>query len=107
MPGKFNNIKVKIDGMTFDSKREGARYVHLKMLQKAGHIRDLRTKVPACRFPLRVNNELICTYIADFLYYDVREQQDVVEDTKGFRTREYVIKRKLMHAIHGITIRET
>ena len=45
-----------------------------------------------------------CSYIADFVYTENGEK--VVEDTKGFRTKDYIIKRKLMLYIHGIRIQE-
>jgi hypothetical protein len=105
--GKYRNVRTTIDGIVFDSKREAERYNTLRLLTLAGKIRDLQTKVPACKFPLHVNNHLICHYVADFLYYDVETQQRVVEDTKGFRTRDYKLKKKLMKAIHGIDILET
>ncbi len=57
------------------------------------------------RFPLRVNSELICTYVADFCYTE--NGKYIVEDVKGTRTREYVIKAKLMKALFGITVLET
>lgn len=46
------------------------------------------------------------TYIADFVYTDAATGKLVVEDAKGMRTRDYIIKRKLMLYIHGIKIRE-
>ena len=51
--------------------------------------------------------ERACTYRADFVYYDVENKQLVVEDSKGFRTKDYIIKRKLMLHVHGIKIKET
>jgi hypothetical protein len=45
-------------------------------------------------------------YRADFVYLD-KEGHLVVEDTKGFRTKEYLLKRKLMLLVHGIRIKET
>ena len=45
------------------------------------------------------------TYIADFVYMD-KDGQQVVEDTKGVRTKEYIIKRKLMLHRYGIRIQE-
>lgn len=104
--GKYRNVKTTIDGIVFDSKREGARYCALLLLERFGKIKDLQTKTPDCKFALCVNNHLICHYVADFVYYDVETQQMVVEDTKGFRTREYILKKKLMKAIHGISIAE-
>ena len=45
--------------------------------------------------------------MADFVYTDVETGETVVEDTKGFRTDVYKIKRKLMLKVHGIKIKET
>ena len=45
-----------------------------------------------------------CSYIADFVY--IQNGNLVVEDTKGFRTEAYKIKRKLMLHVHGIRIKE-
>ncbi len=99
---KYRNIKTTVDGITFDSKRESIRYCELKLLAKAKKIQNLRLQVP---YVIRVNGEKICKYIADFVY--VEDGQEIVEDVKGMRTREYVLKRKLMKAVFGIDIRET
>ena len=99
---KYRNIKTTIDGITFDSKRESIRYCELKLLAKAKKIQNLRLQLP---YVIRVNGEKICKYIADFVY--VEDGQEIVEDVKGMRTREYVLKRKLMKAVFGIDIRET
>lgn len=55
---------------------------------------------------VRVPLEYPCRYIADFVYTDNATGSTVVEDTKGVRTKEYIIKRKLMLWVHGIRIRE-
>ena len=116
---KYHNRKVTIDGITFDSKKEAYRYKELKLLQKAGEISDLRLQVkyiliPAQHKPDRIGKrggikkgkiiERECSYIADFVYQENGET--VVEDTKGMKTKDYIIKRKLMLYIHGIRIRE-
>lgn len=54
----------------------------------------------------RVLLERPCRYVADFVYTDRATGQTVVEDTKGVRTKEYIIKRKLMLHVHGIRIKE-
>lgn len=104
--GKFRNVKTTVDGILFDSKREAERYCTLRLLAQAGKLSHLQTKTPACKFAIVVNNQLICHYIADFVYYDVERQTTVVADAKGFRTREYKLKKKLMKAVHGIDILE-
>lgn len=90
-----------IDGRTFDSKKEGERYRHLKAEQLAGRIGGLRCQV---RFPLRVNGVVVGRYVADFVY--VRGSERVVEDVKGVLTAVYKLKRGLMKAIFGIDIHE-
>lgn len=100
---KYGNKFQEVDGIRFHSKHEAGEYLKLKALEKGGLIRDLVLQKP---FKLQVNGVLICTYIADFVYYDVKAQQTVVADAKGYRTREYVIKKRLMQAIYGINIFE-
>lgn len=106
---KYGNRKVTRDGMTFDSIEEYRRYCELRLLERAGEVADLRRQV---RFELipshRVGGKVVerpVTYIADFVYRD-KAGNTVVEDTKGFRTKEYIIKRKLMLYIHGIQVKE-
>lgn len=99
---KYRNKKTTINGKTFDSKLEASRYVQLVRLQEGGVISNLKCQV---RFALEINNSLICHYIADFTYRDA-EFKEVVEDAKGVRTKDYVLKKKLMRAIHGIDIKE-
>jgi hypothetical protein len=100
---KYRNRKTTRHGITFASKKEADRYDELLLLAKAGAISAPQRQA---RFPLRVNGELVCTYVSDFDYFDAEKQTRVIEDAKGFRTREYIIKRKLMKAIHGIEITE-
>lgn len=94
----------------YDSRREYDRAQQLKLMERAGEIADLREQVAFLLLPARRNDtgylERAVRYIADFVYTDLRSGQTVVEDTKGVRTKEYIIKRKLMLAVHGITIRE-
>lgn len=99
---KYRNIKTQIDGITFDSKKEASRYVDLKLLERAGQIRNLRLQVP---YIFTHNDTKICTYRADFVYEEGR--RSIVEDVKGKRTRDYMIKRNLMRAFYGIEILET
>ncbi len=100
---KFGAIKTTVDGIRFDSKHEATEYQKLRACQRAGRIRDLRLQV---EYELRVNSVLICKYVADFVYYDVETKKHVVADAKGYRTREYILKRRLMMALHGIEILE-
>ena len=99
---KFNAKKVTIDGIEFDSTFEGERYSILKMLEKGKAIRDLELQV---KFPIIINDILICNYIADFVYYENGKR--IVEDAKGVKTPEYRLKKKLMKAVNNIDILET
>jgi hypothetical protein len=77
----------------------------LRLLEQSGEILGLREQVPFEVIP-KQDGERPCKYIADFTYTTKRGEY-VVEDTKGVRTVDYVIKRKLMLHVHGIRIRET
>ncbi|WP_290456954.1 DUF1064 domain-containing protein [Muribaculum intestinale] len=94
----------------YDSKKEYYRAQQLKLWLKAGVISELREQVVFLLIPSQINSEGIeekpVRYKADFVYIDNATGQMVVEDTKGFRTPEYIIKRKLMLQVHGITIKE-
>lgn len=116
---KYHNKKVVIDGIEFHSKKEGRRYCELLLLQRAGAITDLHRQVEFVLIPAQREPDTIgvrggvkkgkvieqkCSYIADFVYTE--NGKTVVEDTKGFKTKDYIIKRKLMLYIHGIRIKE-
>lgn len=110
---KYNNKKVTVDGITFDSVKEARRYSELILLQRAGKIKDLRRQWKYVLIPSQYAEvdgkrkciERECTYVADFVY--LQDGEIIVEDTKGFRTPEYKIKRKLMLFLKGIRIKET
>lgn len=106
-----------IDGITFDSKKEAKRYTELVLLERAGKISSLERQVKFELIPSqRIDGKVVeraCNYVADFVYYEPIYFGDVevgsryvVEDTKGFKTSEYIIKRKLMLYVHGIRVKE-
>lgn len=119
---KYKAQKTTIDGITFDSKKEAQRWCELRLLERAGAIRNLQRQVPfeiippftetverygkkGQRLADRIKTiEKACYYKADFTYYE--DGKLVVEDTKGFKTGEYIIKRKLMLQKFGIRIKE-
>ena len=105
---KYRNKKLTTPDGTFDSQREYKRWCELKLLQKAGKISQLQRQVKYVLIPRQKRDdgtfERPVTYIADFQYYD---GSAVVEDSKGVRTDAYIIKRKLMLWIRGITVRDT
>lgn len=118
-PGKYGNKKTVVDGITFDSLKEAKRWKELLLMLKSGAIQDLQRQVRFVLIPAQREADTIgkrggvhkgkllereCVYIADFVYKE--NGKTVVEDTKGMRTTEYVIKRKLMLYIHNIRIKE-
>lgn len=107
---KFRNVKTTIDGITFDSKREAARYGVLKQLERAGEIQNLRLQVPySWEITYTANGNQWSkkeTYVADFVY-ESKFGRMIVEDAKGFRTPVYRAKAKLMKKLYGIEILET
>ena len=106
---KYHSRKITLEGMTFDSVREAKRYRELSLLQRAGEISDLRTQVKYPLIPAQKKpsggTERAVTYTADFVYKD-KSGREIVEDSKGMRTQQYIIRRKLMLWLHGIEIKE-
>lgn len=90
---KFGNVVTWADGMRFDSKREADRWMALKMLARAGVIRDLQRQVP---FLLQVEGHPICKLVIDFYY--IEDGHRVGEDAKGFQTPESKLKMRLAKA---------
>jgi hypothetical protein len=124
---KYYNVKTKTtDGQVFDSMKEARRWEQLLLLQKAGKINQLQRQVPFELLPnqyetieryskrgvrLKDGTKLVerkIDYVADFTYLDADTGALTVEDTKSkaTRTKDYIIKRKLMYAIHGIKVKE-
>lgn len=121
---KYGNKKVEYDGQKFDSKKECIRYAELKLLERSGHISDLQRQVKFVLIPsLREEPtekytrgtkkgqfkqgkviERETAYIADFVYK--KGENLIVEDTKGMKTKDYIIKRKMMLYFYGIRISE-
>jgi Protein of unknown function (DUF1064) len=99
---KYRARPTIVDGIRFASAAEARRYGELKLLLWSGQITDLQLQVP---YRLEVNGCLVGTYRADFVYTDSGGGLHV-EDVKGFATRLYKLKKKLMLACHGIEIEE-
>jgi hypothetical protein len=98
---KYHNKKTLMFGILFDSKREAERYLYLRSRLEAGEITDLHCQV---QYVCDVNDQHICNYIADFTYLE--KGKLIIEDSKGVRTPEYRIKKKLVEAIHKVEIIE-
>lgn len=99
---KYRAIPTEVDGYRFPSKKQAKRYAELKILEKQGLISNLMLEVP---YPVAIAGKPICKYVADFVYEDHGKQ--IVEDTKGYRTREYRLKKKLVEALYNLEIIET
>ena len=128
MRNKCGNIKIEVDGIEFDSKKEANRYCELKLLLRAGVIEDLALQKEFELIPAQYESfarygkkgqrlqdgkrciEKSCVYKADFAYKQGGKL--IVEDVKGYRDpasaayAKFVIKRKLMMWVHGIKITE-
>tara|TARA_R110000823_G_scaffold192267_1_gene323913 strand:+ start:297 stop:623 length:327 start_codon:yes stop_codon:yes gene_type:complete len=99
---KYKNIPTIVDDIRFASKKEAARYVELKLLEKNNVIRNLELQP---RFPCIINGKKVCSYIADFRYFS--NNSTIVEDVKGKKTDIYKLKKKLVEALWpGVTITE-
>lgn len=121
---KYGNRKCTYNGIVFDSQHELNRYRELLLMEKAKVISNLELQVPFELIPEQREEsterykagpnkgrlkpgkliERACVYYADFAYWE--DGRYVVEDTKGMKTKEYLIKRKLMLYRHGIRIQE-
>lgn len=117
---KYHSRKVVRDGITYDSVKEYQSYCELLLLEKAGAItglkRQVRFKLIPAHYETVVDSKTgkqkrtcvdrECSYVADFVYQN-KDGEIVVEDTKGYKTPDYKIKRKLMWYLKGIRIKET
>lgn len=121
---KYGSKKITLDGIVFDSRKEANRYCELKLLARSGKISNLELQKVFELIPAQYEEtgevytrgekkgqpkrgkclEQAVTYKADFVYEE--NGKTVVEDTKGFKTKDYIIKRKLMLYIHGIRVKE-
>ena len=124
-PTKYGNSKTYVDNIQFDSKHEAERYIKLRFMKDKGMLHDLQLQKKYVLVPAQYEKstevytkgkhkgepkqgkliERELSYYADFDYYTA-DGEHVVEDAKGMKTKEYIIKRKLMLWVHGIRIRE-
>lgn len=119
---KYGARKITRDGMVFDSLKEWRRWVELSLLERAGTITDLQRQVEFVLIPAqyetferygktgnRLKDGRKCVerevkYVADFVYE--KDGKTIVEDTKGFKTKDYILKRKMALFLLGIKINE-
>ena len=112
MRNKYHSRKVTRGGITFDSVKEANRYQELLLLERAGAIQGLKRQVEFVLIPSQYDGEgkkrkcleRAVKYVADFVYTE--GGKTLVEDTKGFKTKDYILKRKMMLYFHGIKIKE-
>jgi hypothetical protein len=97
-PNKYRAKPTVVDGLRFASKAEARCYSDLKILEAMGEITGLKLQP---RYPLVVAGLLVCTYVADFEYVQTNTGRIVTEDTKGVKTKDFIIKAKLFHALYG------
>ena len=100
---KYHSRKVEYNGTLFDSKKELERYKVLAAMEERGEIDQLQRQVKFELIPKQPGERAV-NYIADFVY--ICDGQMIVEDVKGYRTPEYIIKRKLMLQRYWIKIQE-
>jgi hypothetical protein len=98
---KYHAVKTVVDGITFASKAEAQAYRNRKLLQASGEISNLKLQP---RFRIEINGVHVCDYIADFEYDIAATGVHIVEDVKGVRTAAFILKQKLMKAVHGIDV---
>lgn len=109
---KYGNHKVVIDGITFDSKKEGERYNQLRMMECAGKIHCLKMQVPFILAPaiqIHGRTKPALRYFADFQYFEADALQYTLEDVKSEITRKdpvYRIKIHLMKSVHNLDVVE-
>lgn len=96
---KYKNVKVKLDGITFDSKKEAVHYAYLKSLEKRGVITDLQLQT---KLDFKIDGKKIFTYKPDFEYND--EFGHHIIDVKGVQTPVFKLKKKLIEAQYKIKI---
>ena len=120
---KYGNHKIVIDGSVYDSKKEARRWLELKSWEDHGVIKDLERQKKFVLIPAQFEPDIIgprgghkrgklleheISYYADFCYTDVATGEYIVEDAKSpiTRTKEYILKRKMLLYFYGIRIRE-
>ena len=106
---KYFSKKVIVDNIKFDSKKEANRYSELKLLLKAGRIKDLELqKEYVLQDSFKINNKTRrkITYKADFTYITTSDDKLHVEDVKGFKTDVYMLKKKMFEYKYKIELEE-
>lgn len=100
---KYHAKITVVDNIKFRSKLEAKRWAELRFMERAGLIHDLKHHT---RYPFFIDSVYIAFYESDFEYVEKKTGDKIVEDTKGYATDVYKIKRRLMQAIYGIEVKE-
>jgi hypothetical protein len=101
---KYGNKKTVASHGVYDSKKESKDAFALIIREKAGEIRDLKKQVTFILmegFTLNGKKYRPITYVADFVYTDVKTLKSIVHESKGFKTEVYRIKKKLFLKLYG------
>lgn len=112
MTSKYKNIKIKLAGSVFDSKKEAQRYIELQQLEKYGKVKELERQKAFELLPKQTTTAGAVRkveYVADFYYYDVDRGEYIAEDIKSNFTKKdpvYIIKKKLFLWRYDITFFE-
>jgi len=108
---KFKAVAIDTEDGHFHSMGEYARWQDLKLLEKGGVISGLKRQVKFELAPKRNTKdgktERAVSYIADFRYLDKKTGEWITEDFKGYRTKEYKVKKAWLFDKYGIEIKET
>ena len=106
---KYRSEATIVDGIRFSSKKEARRWGELKLLERGAEIsfleRQVKIALVGMTGPILTPTGRQAHYVADFLYFDTRGCCRVIEDAKGYRTKEYLLKRAILAAM-GLTIKE-
>ena len=109
---KYGAVPTTVDGIRFASKAEAARYAELRLLEKAGEIKELECQpkfpiyIAVHGRPRHMGDKPVFTYVADFRYRRGPTGILVIEDVKGVKTRMYQLKKKCVEVQYGLTITE-
>ncbi len=106
---KYGARPTMIDNIRFASEKEAKRYCELRLLEKAGEIKNLECQPVLPLFVTRLSTgerTHVCNYVADFTYWDIRKGEQVTEDVKGMRLPLYRLKRRMVEAQYDCRITE-
>lgn len=95
---KYGAVKTSVDGQTFDSKKEADFYCELKLRLQGGDIKGF------CLQPVFILAPGL-KYKADFIVFNNDGTTDII-DVKGFKTKEYIAKKKVLEDKYKLKILE-